>query len=118
MSLKVRKNRTPPPPESCPLTECMRMFTGAWSANVIWYLAEGPRRFGELRRDLPKISAKVLSTRLRELEEKGVLSKRLLDSSPPSAEYLLTPLGRELLPALRALAAVGEKLKLARRQRG
>ena len=60
MSLRVRKNRTPPPPPVCPLTECMSLLGGAWTPNVIWYLSSGPRRFGELRADIPPISAKVL----------------------------------------------------------
>ena len=111
MGLKVRKNRAPPVPERCPLTECMSLLGGAWTPNVIWYLSGGPRRFGELRADIPLISAKVLSARLRELEDKGVLERRLLDSSPPSAEYALTDLGAQLLPAIEAIAKVGHKLK-------
>ena len=51
----------------------MALLSGAWTPNVIWYLSGGPRRFGELRADIPRISAKVLSARLRELEEKGVI---------------------------------------------
>lgn len=111
MGLPMRKNRSSPPPPTCALGECMDLLRGAWAANVIWYLAAGPRRFGELRRDIPRISARVLSTRLRELEAQGVIDRRLLDSSPPSAEYTLTELGRELIPALRAIVEVGEKLK-------
>jgi DNA-binding HxlR family transcriptional regulator len=118
VGLKVRKNRAPPVPAACPLTECMALLSGAWTPNVIWYLSGGPRRFGELRTDIPRISAKVLSARLRELEEKGVIERRLIASSPPSAEYLLTGLGEELLPAIDAIAKVGHKLKVATRSRG
>ena len=59
---------------------------------------------------MPKISARVLSARLRELETRALVTRRVLDTSPPSAEYSLTPLGRELLPAIDALANVGMKL--------
>jgi DNA-binding HxlR family transcriptional regulator len=52
----------------------------------------------------------VLSARLRELESRGLVTRRVLHTSPPSAEYALTPLGRELLPAIEALANVGSKL--------
>lgn len=111
MGLKVRKSRAPPVPEACPLTQCLALLSGAWAPNVIWYLSGGPRRFGELRTDIPRISAKVLSARLRELEEKGLIERRLIASSPPSAEYALTELGGELLPAIEAIAKVGHKLK-------
>jgi DNA-binding HxlR family transcriptional regulator len=117
MGLPLRKSRVPAPPPACPLTECMALLRGAWAPNVIWYLSAGPRRFGELRHDIPRISARVLSARLRELETKGVVVRRLLDSSPPSAEYTLTELGQELVPAIRAIVAVGEKLKTAQRPR-
>jgi DNA-binding HxlR family transcriptional regulator len=86
------------------------LLRGAWAPNVIWQLSGEPRRFGELRHDMPKISARVLSARLRELETRGLVTRRVLDSSPPSAEYSLTTLGRELLPAIDALANVGRKL--------
>jgi DNA-binding HxlR family transcriptional regulator len=89
----------------------MRLLQGAWAPNVIWYLSAEPRRFGELRHDIPPISARVLSARLRELEARGLITRRLLDTSPPSAEYALTELGRELIPAIRAIVEVGLKLK-------
>jgi DNA-binding HxlR family transcriptional regulator len=88
----------------------MTLLSGAWAPNVIWYLSAHPRRFGELRVDIPKISARVLSARLRELEEKGVVARRVMPTSPPSVEYELTELGRELLPAIQAIIAVGTKL--------
>jgi DNA-binding HxlR family transcriptional regulator len=64
-----------------------------------------------LRHDIPRISARVLSARLRELESKGVVTRHVLDSSPPSAEYRLSELGEELVPAIKAIVAVGMKLK-------
>ena len=109
MALKLRVNRTQPPP--CPLSECMAFLRGAWTTNVIWNLSGGPRRFGELRADIPKISAKVLSARLRELEEKGVIVRRVMPTAPPSAEYALTQLGEELVPAINAIVRVGQRLR-------
>ena len=111
MALKLRKNRSDPPPETCDVGACMQMLGGAWTPNVVWYLSGGPRRFGELRRDMPAISAKMLSARLRSLEEKGLLTRRVMATTPPSTEYALTVLGRELVPAIRAIAEVGAKLK-------
>mgnify|MGYP001211650192 CR=1 FL=1 len=112
MPLRVRKNAATPP-VCCPLTECMQLLAGAWAPNVIWYLSHQPRRFGELRLDIPPISARVLSARLRELEDKGVLERVVRASSPPSVEYQLTALGRELVPAIAAIVEVGRKLKAA-----
>lgn len=111
MSLKIRKNRSPPLPERCALTDCMAIIGGAWAPNVIWHLRAGPRRFSELRTDIPPVSAKVLSQRLRELEGRGVITRTIQPTSPPSVEYALTALGQELVPALSAIVAVGHRLK-------
>jgi DNA-binding HxlR family transcriptional regulator len=111
MSLPVRKNKAPLPPPACPLTECMALLGGAWTPNVVWYLSAGPRRFSELRIDIPRISAKVLTARLRRLERSGVIERHVKPTSPPSVEYSLTGLGRELLPAINAIVQVGLKLK-------
>src|SRR5262245_38638529 len=110
MALTVRKSRVAPPP-ACPLSLCMKLLRGAWTPNVIWYLSGGPRRFGELRTDIPLISAKVLSARLRELERKEVVRRRVVATTPPSVEYSLTDLGNELLPVIRAIVEVGTKLR-------
>ena len=119
MGLPLRKSKVVEPPPVCPLTECMRLLQGAWAPNVIWYLSAEPRRFGELRHDIPRISARVLSARLREMEARGLITRKVLATSPPSAEYALTDLGRELIPAIRAIVEVGMKLKdrAASRQR-
>ncbi|WP_342634458.1 helix-turn-helix domain-containing protein [Phyllobacterium salinisoli] len=77
------------------------------------FLRAGPRRFNELRLDIPPISAKVLSQRLRELESRGVITRTIQPTTPPSVEYALTPLGQELVPALDAIVEVGYKLKAA-----
>jgi DNA-binding HxlR family transcriptional regulator len=110
MALRVRKNKAVEIP-FCPIAECMQLLRGAWAPSVIWYLSAQPRRFGELRVDIPRISARVLSARLRELAEKGVINRRVVPTSPPSVEYELTDLGRELVPAIAAIIEVGRKLK-------
>src|SRR5262250_3125625 len=111
MALPVRRNKVASPIPACPVTTCMALLSGAWAPNVIWYLSAQPRRFGELRIDIPRISARVLSARLRELESKGVVVRRVMPTSPPSVEYELTELGRELIPAIEAIVAVGTKLR-------
>ena len=110
MSLRVRKSKVVPP-SICPLSECMQLLRGAWAPNVIWYLSQESRRFGELRLDIPRISARVLAARLRELELKGVVCRTVVATTPPSVEYSLTELGRELVPAIQAIVNVGRKLK-------
>ena len=88
MALKLRKSKAPPPPPGCPMAECMKLLGGAWTPNLVWMLSGGARRFGELRRDIPKISPKMLTARLRDLEEKGVVTRQVVPSSPPSVEYV------------------------------
>ena len=111
MVLPMRKSKVAPFDEKCPIGTCMELLGGAWTPNVIWYLSAGERRFSELQVDMRPISAKVLSMRLKELERKGVVRRRVIASSPPSVEYALTELGRELVPAIEAIAHVGYKLK-------
>lgn len=110
--LPRRRNRVEPPPERCPLNECLRFIGQAWTPNIIWYLSHQPRRFSELKADLAGISAKVLTARLRQLERDGLVRREELASSPPSVEYRLTALGQELKPAIEALVSVGHRLKL------
>ncbi|MCY1069834.1 helix-turn-helix domain-containing protein [Nannocystis sp. RBIL2] len=108
--LRRRQNKAPPLPPICPLTECMRLLGGVWTVNIVWRLSGEPRRFSELRTDIPKISAKVLSARLRALESNGVISRTVVASSPPSVEYALTELGRALIPVIETIVDVGKRL--------
>jgi DNA-binding HxlR family transcriptional regulator len=111
MALKVRKNKAPPAPPACPMTICMGLLGGTWTPNLIWMLSGGPRRFGELKRDIPRISPKMLSARLRTLEEKGVVTREVLATSPPSVEYALSDVGHELIPVINSIVKVGTKLR-------
>src|SRR3546814_16771200 len=88
------------PPYACPLSTCMAVLGGAWTPNVIWNLSGGPRRFSELRHDIPKVYAKVLTARLRALEAKVVVIREVKPTSPPSVEYSHTDLGQQLVPAI------------------
>ena len=111
MALKLRKNKAPPPPPGCPMAACMAVLGGAWTPSLIWKLSGGPRRFGELSRDIPGISPKMLTTRLRALELKGVVMRKVVPSSPPSVEYSLSELGKELVPVIDTIVRVGTKLR-------
>ena len=89
---------------------CMALLGGAWTTNVVWQLSGGPRRFGELMKDIAGVSPKVLTARLRELEEKGVVTRQVVPSSPPSVEYSLSELGQELVPVIDSIVRVGTRL--------
>lgn len=111
--LKRRRNQAPPLDDGthCPVDECMKLLGGSWTPYIIWHLSVGPRRFSELESDIPPISAKVLSTRLKELCTKGVVIRTVQPTSPPSVDYTLSELGRELLPVIKAIVDVGTRLK-------
>jgi DNA-binding HxlR family transcriptional regulator len=94
------------------MSKCMALLSGLWTPELVWCLSNGARRFSELRRDNPTITAKVLTGRLRDLEARGVLERNVLATSPPSVEYALTSLGRELLPAITSIVEVGSRLLL------
>ncbi|WP_254616555.1 winged helix-turn-helix transcriptional regulator [Burkholderia metallica] len=115
MGLRMRKKVAPLP--GCPMSKCMALIGGLWTPELIWCLSNGPRRFSELRRDNPTITAKVLTGRLRDLEERGVIRRSVLPTSPPSVEYELTSLGQELLPAITSIVEVGSRLLLRDRPR-
>ena len=93
------------------MEECMKLLGGTWTTEIIWQLSGGPRRFGELQRDIARVSPKMLSQRLRKLEEKAVVVRKALATSPPSGEYSLSALGRELLPVIDAIVRVGTRLQ-------
>ena len=95
----------------------MQVIGGAWTANVVWYLSDAPRRFSELKNDLQGVSAKTLSARLRKLESDGVVLREVKPTSPPTVEYRLTPLGARLIPAVEAIVDVGNELKRLKRMR-
>ena len=99
------------------MTTCMQVIGGAWTANVVWYLSDAPRRFSELKNDLQGVSAKTLSARLRKLESDGVVLREVKPTSPPTVEYRLTPLGARLIPAVEAIVDVGNELKRLKRMR-
>ena len=111
MAMNPRPKPTPRPPPECPVLGCIELVRGAWAPNVVWFLAGGPRRFGELRRDIAPVSAKVLAARLRVMERQGVVARRELETSPPSVEYNLTAVGAQLVPVVHLLLDVGLRLK-------
>ena|GEM_PF-335501 len=108
--IRHRSNKSGPTPPNCPLETSLKLLAGAWTPKILWYLRSEPRRFGDLKRDLGAVSAKVLTTRLRELEKRDVLTRTVMPTSPPTVEYALTPLGHKMGPILEAIAQVGKDI--------
>jgi DNA-binding HxlR family transcriptional regulator len=108
--IKPKKSKVAPPPQGCPLEEVLSFLAGAWTPKILWYLRAEPRRFGDLKRDLGRISAKVLTTRLRELESRGIVTRTVMPTSPPTVEYELTEFGMRFQPVLDTIAEVGVEL--------
>src|SRR5688572_26326235 len=112
--LRPTSPKVPPPATECPMTLCVDLLAGSWTPHVLWYLRAGPRRFGDLRRDIAGISAKVLTERLRALEMRLMLKRIVIKTSPPTTEYSLTPLGERFMPILDAILDVGHEIAAAR----
>jgi DNA-binding HxlR family transcriptional regulator len=81
---------------------------GKWKMHLMWVLAEGPVRFGQIRRKLDGVSEKVLAENLRQMEAHGVVHRELYAEVPPRVEYSLTPLGLQLNRALQPLEDWGD----------
>jgi len=106
--------RVPAPDERCPLDTVLGYLHSAWAIRILWWLARGPRRFGELRRLLGPISAKVLVERLRRMEQQGMVARRSLPTSPVQVEYSIAPLGARFVPVLETMEKVGAALARSR----
>ena len=76
-----------------------------WLLSIVYASLAGAQRFNEFRQAVDGISPKTLSDRLVELEEAGVLERRVIPASPPYAEYRLTARGRRLAPVVDAVAS-------------
>jgi DNA-binding HxlR family transcriptional regulator len=91
----------------CPMDSLLRLLTGPWTTYILWVLrSRGPTRFGELKRSVPGISAKMLTERLRMLEEARVIFRHYEPTIPPQVTYGLAPRGEELRGALDMLNEV------------
>ncbi len=88
----------------------MQLLGGAWTADVIWYLREGERCFSELQTDIRGVSAKMLTARLRKLEQAGVVERLTRPTSPPTVWYTLTPAGQDLCGALTGIVDAAQRL--------
>src|SRR6185437_1571465 len=90
---------------NCPVELAIRIIGGKWKPVIIWHLRENKKRFGELKREIKGITVKMLAQQLRELEQDGLIDRKMFYEVPPRVEYSLTSLGQSLEPALKALKA-------------
>jgi len=95
---------------NCPVKTAVQFLAGAWTLEIYWYLSQSGMRFGDLKRSLVTVSPKVLTQRLRDLEELGIVSRTVLETYPPQVEYDLTPLGRKFIPVIDLVADLGRDL--------
>ena len=106
------KMQTQSPP--CPVTTALSVIGGKWKVIILWHLRGGVKRFGELQRLVSGISQKMLTQELRDLEETGLVNRKVYPVVPPKVEYSLTETGWSLQPVLEQLSHWGEKYQLGR----
>ena len=87
------------------VTPVLNRVGDKWSMQVVMNLADGPRRFSELKRELDGISQRMLTLTLRGLERDGMVSRHVTPTIPPRVDYELTELGNSLREPVRALGA-------------
>ena len=92
---------------ACPMDYILRMLMGPWTTYIVYNLRTyGPQRFGELKRRVAGVSAKMLTERLRTLEGAGLIKRDYEATIPPKVTYSLTPRGHELDEVLEKLGEV------------
>lgn len=92
---------------TCGMSLAIDVVGGKWKMHLMWVLADGPVRFGQIGRMLEGVSEKVLTENLRQLAASGVVHRELYAEVPPRVEYSLTPLGMSLNRALAPLEVWG-----------
>ena len=91
----------------CPVEAALDVIGGKWKPLILWALGDQVMRFGELQKALPGVNTKMLTKQLRELEEDGVIWRKVYPEVPPRVEYAITDFGRTLIPILEALCTWG-----------
>jgi len=92
----------------CAVELALQVIGGKWKPIILWHLRDVERlRFGELKRQMPNVTQKMLTQQLRELEADGLLLRTVYPQVPPRVEYALTELGRSVLPVLAQLSSWG-----------
>lgn len=96
--------------EPCPIERGMRILGGKWTGSLLWHLKDGPVRFNDLSRMLGGASKKMVAERLKQLEERGLVTRTVLQTAPVSVEYEITEFGSTALKFLDELRVWSENL--------
>ena len=98
---------------ACPVETTLTLIGDKWKVLILRDLLPGTKRFGELKKSIGRVSQKVLTAQLRDMEEKGLVSRKVYAEVPPRVEYSLTELGMSLKPILDAMSSWGTAYKEA-----
>lgn len=93
----------------CPYATAQSLISGKWAVLILLYLEEGPIRFNELFRRMPKMTHATLSTQLKTLEEYGLVKRIQYEAIPPRVEYSLTDIGKKFHPVVEAIEIWGHE---------
>ncbi|MEO1091232.1 MAG: helix-turn-helix domain-containing protein [Pseudomonadota bacterium] len=96
--------------EPCAIERGMRILGGKWTGSILWHLKDRPVRFNDLARMIAGASKKMIADRLRQLEARGLVERRVLATMPVAVEYAITPFGTTALDGLDALRRWSEAL--------
>ena len=96
---------------ACPVETTLMLIGDKWKVLILRDLMPGIKRFGELKKSIGSVSQKVLTAQLRDMEERGLLTRKVYAEVPPRVEYTLTDLGYSLKPVLDAMKNWGEEYK-------
>jgi len=95
--------------EGCPVEAALGLIGGKWKGIALYHLMGGTLRFNEIRRRMPGVTQRMLTTQLRELERDGLIVRVVYPEVPPRVEYSLSAKGCTLEPLITALKAWGEQ---------
>ncbi|EPY6471510.1 winged helix-turn-helix transcriptional regulator [Clostridium sporogenes] len=98
----------------CPVEVTLMLISDRWKVLIIRDLLDGTKRYGELKKSVGNISQKVLTTKLRDMEKSGLLTRKVYAEVPPRVEYTLTDTGLSLRPILYAMMEWGQEYKSQR----
>ncbi len=93
----------------CPYATAQNLISGKWAVLILFYLEDGPIRFNELLRKMPKMTHATLSTQLKTLEEYGLIKRVQYEAIPPKVEYSLTEIGKQFHPVITAIENWGNQ---------
>jgi DNA-binding HxlR family transcriptional regulator len=92
----------------CSVELVLEVIGGKWKGAALYHLLDGTKRFGELRRELPRVTQRMLTLQLRELEADGLVHRQVYAEVPPRVEYSLTEFGRTLEPLILMMKTWGK----------